>query len=368
MISVQKPAQRFIFSAFMALAFIAPTSGTVNAGSTGIGCGVGGTAGTPANPQGVPCQTPPDPGELDDPDTGPNAPKSESSACDANFMNQIYAKAFLEAEREVVVHNALIMKPDSVFEYTCFDQQAADVAIIAGPIFSESTRWSPTTVPINPGSVKIDVNMGDTRLDDGIENLVLESLKIYVDSNFAHDFLGGMATGDNNTISGTMAGISPLPCDFMYLVHDVVRCDAFAPHVQFLSFESYYSTPALLSTDPRTLPVAGGGLTHCPKGHQITSAIVDIANNTNWTYASFDLVDTLLPIQRSPDPGTSGICENAKPIPTGVVISINEKDLDPAGNPVSKHKYEYKDKVCSNPACFFDHGGDSSEGNDKCVP
>ena len=42
--------------------------------------------------------------------------KSDNDAsCDANFMNQIYAKGFLEAEREVVISNSLIMKPDSVF-------------------------------------------------------------------------------------------------------------------------------------------------------------------------------------------------------------------------------------------------------------
>ncbi len=309
--------------------------------------------------RGLPCETVPTAAQLTDPTTGPNASKSTTAACDANFMNQIYAKAFLEAEREVVINNSLMLKPDSVLEYSCFDQQAAAVANDAGPIFSESTRWSPANVSIQTGSVSINVNMGPTRLDNSINRLVLESLETYVDTNFAHDFLGGAASGDNNTISSSVAGISGTPCDFMYLVHDVSKCDAFALNTQFMTFESYFSTPSLLSTDPRTLPRT------CPAGHQITSARLDVSKNATWNFVSFDRVNTLLPIQR---PESSGTCENSTPIPTGVVVIINENDQDLAGNPIAVNSYQYDDKVCSNPACTFDHRGDANGANDRCVP
>ena len=275
-------------------------------------------------------------------------------------MNQIYAKAFLEAEREVVINNALMLKPDSVLEYTCFDQQAAGVADIAGPIFSESTRWAPASVSLSPGSVSINVNMTNTRLDNSINRLVLESLGTYVNTNFSHDFLGGAAAGDNNTISTSVAGISGAPCDFMYLTHDVSRCDAFALNTQFMTFDSYFSTPALLSTDPRTLPPT----MTCPSGHQITPAYVDIARNQNWTYASFDLVNTLLPISQ----GTSGTCANATPIPTGVTVIHEEFDEDLAGRPYVVNSYQYEDKVCSNPACMFENNSNASGSDDTCVP
>lgn len=77
----------------------------------------------------------------------PNANKSESEACDADFMNQIYARAFLEASRETMMTSIIIRKPDSVLEYTCYDQAAKKAADYAGPRFSESTRWQNVNVP-----------------------------------------------------------------------------------------------------------------------------------------------------------------------------------------------------------------------------
>ena len=109
---------------------------------------------------GLPCDTPQTPAELANPTAGPNADKSTSDACDANFMNQIYAKAFLEAEREVVVANTSILKPDSVLEYTCLDQLVTPVAEDAGPIFSESDRWSTDNIDVIGDNVTIDVFMG----------------------------------------------------------------------------------------------------------------------------------------------------------------------------------------------------------------
>ncbi len=366
MIGVQKLLRQKTLSALCAVIFSGVFVGVFALGASPV------YAAAPCLP-GLPCDVPLTPD--DDPFDGviepnqpgtPNAPKLglSSYACDADFMNQIYAKAFLEAEREVVINNALMLKPDSVLEYSCFDQDAAAVALFAGPVFSESTRWAPTTINVLPGSVTINVNMGDTRLDTSIEQLVLESLKVYVDENFAHDFLGGAATGDNNTIANTVAGISTLPCDFMYLVQDVSRCDDFALNSRFMTFETYFSTPALINNDPRTLPET------CPSGHQITQATINIAKNTDWTFAAFDRLDALLPFQRAGFPPAAGgnSCESAIPIPTGVITFYEEYGSDPAGNPITIEKYPYEDKVCSNPDCLFDTQGTTSDADDRCVP
>ena len=357
MIRIQKSLRHKILPAICSVVFsvtFALSANTVHAGAAATCL------------PGLPCDVPltPDDDHFDgiiepnQPDA-PNSPKTgdSSNTCDADFMNQIYAKAFLEAEREVVINNSLTLKPDSVLEYSCFDQDAAAFALHGGPVFSESTRWSPTTISIGSDSVTIDINMGDTRLDTSIEKLVLESLKIYVDTNFAHDFLGGAASGDNNTISNTVEGISTLPCDFMYLLHDVSRCDDFALNTRFMTFESYFSTPTLLDNDPRVLPQ------ECPDNHKITQAWIDVAKNKTWTYAAFDKVDTLLPTQRASNP-----CENEEPIPTGVITFYEEYDVDTAGHPITVEKYSYEDKVCSNPACFLDTQGTKSDADDKCAP
>ncbi len=107
---------------------------------------------------GLPCVVPLTPNNPNSATDGPNRSgahnvnKSESEACDADFMNQIHARAFLEASRENILSEVTIRKPDSVLEYTCFDQALQDSATYAGPIFTESTRWQDTSVQNLGGS------------------------------------------------------------------------------------------------------------------------------------------------------------------------------------------------------------------------
>lgn len=285
---------------------------------------------------GLPCSEILTPGQLLDPSTGPNAAKSDRNSCDANFMNQIYAKAFLEAERETVIKNAIILKPDSVLEYSCFDHLAARVATHAGPLFSEL---------LTPES-----------LDEIINVLVLESLVKYGE-NFSHDFLGGAATDDNHIFSPTTTGVQGA-CDYMNNIFYIAKCDDFALNAPFMTFEQ------LLTTDPRLLPYS------CPTPLRVSAELIATANNQDRLYASFDPLETLLYIMSPP---FAGLCENATPIPTGVIVSYQENDQDLAGNPITVEAYSSdkvccSDKVCSNPGCYFDHGGDSDPGNDRCVP
>ncbi len=58
--------------------------------------------------------------------------KSGSAACDANFMNQIQARAFLEAEREVIIADVVIRKADSILDLSCFDDLAGLLADYGG--------------------------------------------------------------------------------------------------------------------------------------------------------------------------------------------------------------------------------------------
>jgi len=117
-------------------------------GVSGV-CTNGFTPNTPSTPEDGPNSA-----------EAPNLSKNDTAACDADFMNQIHARSFLEANRDIMISQLLVTKPDSVLEYTCFDQVVADTAEIATGFFSGSRAWvgaaggefgtvdNPTTDPI----------------------------------------------------------------------------------------------------------------------------------------------------------------------------------------------------------------------------
>jgi hypothetical protein len=266
----------------------------------------------------------------------PNAIKIDGDmACDADFMNQIYGKAFLEAEREMVSASAIILKPDSVLEYTCADQQASVIANDAAPIFSQPTGQMSTL----------------------IQNLALQSITSFVNSNFAHDFLGGADAGNNSNLSASVTGAGM--CDAMYSVWEVAKCSDFALEAPFMTFEE------LVGNDIRQLPRV------CTNMHQITQNIINLANNTGFAYASVDRVTTFLERIRAPGNGGAGgggTCEIEEPIPTGVTVYYRQYGQDLMGRPTVIDSYEYPDKVCTNPGCYFDNKQNNDATDDECVP
>lgn len=316
--------------------------------------------------KGLPCVVPLTPNDPDIDTDGPNIPPAPNAHwneplpnkfCDADLLNQMHARAFLEAERAMVTANAIILKPDSVLEYTCLDQEIARAAKVTGPLFSESDLWHPTTVPIGGHingtpvpNVTIDVYTSDTYLDEILEPLVMPAIKQYVDDNFWHDFLGGAASGDDNNIANTVMGVSST-CDFMYNVFFISKCSDFALEAPFMTFEE------LLTTDPRTLPDA------CGSTHQITKALIDVSKNKDDLYAPIEPVNLFLP--KILPPGGSISC--ADPIPTGVIVKHVERKQDLAGNPVLVKDYSFPEQVCPNPACHLDNKNNASPGDDKCV-
>lgn len=104
---------------------------------------------------GIPCIDADDTTTRADPeDPSPaNVSKSDHGSCSADFMNQIYARAYIEAEREVAMASVAIKKPDSVLEYTCFDQLAYQGFTAATRIFSakQFAYQTPTYVPPESG-------------------------------------------------------------------------------------------------------------------------------------------------------------------------------------------------------------------------
>lgn len=330
---------------------------------------------------GLPCtnpSTPNDPydGTISPNTSGPHANKTDSNMCDADFMNQIYAKAFLEAERENILNEIVIRKPDSTMEYSCYEQVVSMTAHKAGPLFSESDYWWNRDILIDNGigdklpywrhidKVPVFVSMcppdnptyptdydDPTRpppakdpcekLDKSLEDLVLYALYDYVDKNFQHDFLGGYAAGLNNDITGEVVGADYL-CDMMYVINIMSRCDDFDTDDKFFSFET------LVSFDPRILP------DQCPDGTPITEDIIKVAKNEGGTYAYFDQMDSLLNrVRRNVCSDPNNPNDNGAPVPTGVYVVRDNITYNMLGN-ATNNPDKYEEHICINPGCTYD--------------
>lgn len=307
---------------------------------------------------GLPCvgsltpnQNPYD-GNLPPNTSGQNAEKTDKNTCDADFMNVIYGRAWLEAERENILNEMLIAKPDSTLEYSCFEQANSMTAVIGGPLFNETDYWwdkkviidghigdhDPTWINVDDIPIKMYTHMCDgktpcDKLDISLNDLVLTALKEYTDLNFFHDYIGGTAVGINNDIIGEVGGY--YLCDFIYLVNLLARCNNFATYDQFFDFET------LANMDPRLLPQ------QC-QGTPITQEHIDLAKNKDAQYAAFDLVEDLFT-----DKMETGRCGDA--IPTGVKVKILNPVFDPQGG-LTPNAQTYEEHMCSNPGCTYIRG------------
>ena len=327
-----------------------------------------------------------------------NNAKTGSGSCDANFMNQIYSRAFMEANREVIMSEQIIHKPDSVLEYTCFDQFISMAAHNAGPIFSETDYWENMTIEIWTGdnvyTTTINVVFPSTHMDNILAALILDTLSNYIDANFGHTFLGEGTTLDN-TISSSI-GSNSYNCSHMSTVWTVAKCLDFGEDDRFRSFEH------LVSNDPRSIPQecspgntssdtvtsgnnstkldvtssgstsatggmpSGGQTTECPAAGgpvagvetDFSNDIINVVNNcdngTNeFPYASFYAINTFFDIAEAyDDPDIP--CSS--PLPTGVPIITYNYDTSTNDDNilVVDRTYEFHyDHICPNAGCYY---------------
>lgn len=240
-------------------------------------------------------------------------------ACDGNFMNQIYSRAFMEASREVIMSEQLIHKPDSVLEYTCFDE-IIDMAAHHAGFFSESQKWDNMTIELwtggehgdDTGDGRVDTaNCSDTcpdhsrnttindnsgtgllpdqddwsvfetdRLDHILEDFLMSSLQDYVDDNFSHTFMGEASAIDNNLTTSSI-GNSTYSCSHMSTIWAIAKCVDFGEDDRFRSFTHLVGTNSG-EGDPRTIPKS------CSASHDSDDSVVSGSNPTKLENTSPD--------------------------------------------------------------------------------
>ena len=275
------------------------------------------------------------------------------SPCDINYYESLKSRAWLEAQREITQNQNLIFKPDSVLEYTCFDQHLNVLADQALNMFSETTRW---------GTV-----LANTSMDNALQNLVGTPIASYINSNFEtstggdYDLLGGragtvpgngavppmdslnpeldyppenIASDARTVINPTPTTMRPYTCDIMNRVWQQAKCMDFiqAPNEDgFFTFASYAA-----DDDKRFLPARCPGVT---SQWQENIALSSDDETTPWEEDS---------VKAYYDAFLNDSCTqtSVSRIETGIVV----KRL--------KNPSSYDEKICLAPGCYYDPASD----------
>lgn len=247
-------------------------------------------------------------------------PALADTTCMPEVMSVIEARGQLEAEREIIQNQNLIAKPDSVLEYSCFEQHMTLAADITGQMFTER-EWQ---FGIN------DAFIDPYTLDRGIYNVVYEALVSYLRDNYWHQYLGDRS--ELPSLSMT-PGFS---CYAMAYVWNRAKCSNFisprGAQDGFYTFAEYRDME-----DPRNLPEP----ITCEVWPEWAAEITDsermsapITGAATLTAMQDDLI--VFPEIFDPDD-----CAASPAIPTGIYVPPL------AGEP------GYEEHMCVAPGCYY---------------
>lgn len=188
------------------------------------------------------------------------APASAPSSCDPVYMTSLEEAGWLQGQREIIQNQNYIVKPDSVLEYTCFDQ--ALIHTVAGPIsgiFSDEAFGVESPPP----------------MIDRVENILLPQAEGYLagGENFSHEFGGGTFIGSGGADA---FGASSNPCGVMGNIWHLAKSENFIADPANDGFYTYleYAMAHSGGDDPRWAPRQTDG----PTEGQWVDAIL-LANN-----------------------------------------------------------------------------------------
>ena len=315
----------------------------------------------------------------------------EGTSCDVETWEVLKNRAWMEGEREVEMAEVLILKPDSVLEYSCFNQRreeldgkhysawsqqggsdglgngfigqiiTAVLEIVADIIGDESEGW---------GAVLSGM------LDLGVEKLTNDSMDfvnlfILSEENYNSNSLEGPLGGHLENFSHSLAGglhdgsyDSNTPCDAMNRVWDFVRCSGGLTLDSFMTLEALAneensdirSIPPYVfgQTDPDFTPASTYSMPPtCPEDVSATrlekwSAAMEAANPPAAAPPELGGMHALL--SRANHVLTE-FCGDVTPVPTGIII----QDSPPGQyDPETENRSGwYKDAVCPAPGCHY---------------
>ncbi len=273
-----------------------------------------------------------------------NPDKAWSAACDGDYMNTIFNKSWLSGQYDTLINQTLILKPDSVFEYTCFITQVDNFSANIAPIFSETLELEEMIVNIGttrgPRLIVVGYAQEPGVMADALFFTVVLSLLEYIELNFWHSSLGG--TGPEIPLDA---------CDAMAQVWQVAKCTNNLPPHYYNA--SYYGIEDFIEFDPRIHPEP----LICDDTF-VSQEMIDATNNVDFAYALYD--EPIPPGFESYLELTDFFDCASPPIPVGLDYEYMEPVPGPSGVAIGTEAIPLVEYVCPNQGCHYEEGA--------CVP
>lgn len=233
----------------------------------------------------------------------PQQSYAAAPGCDAAFMDSMKQKAWMEAQREIMITQTVIAKPDSVFALGCFGHFTDGYT----PQFTNGTQYQ----------------YGN-------------KVNAYVTAAFGHTYGGGHYAG-----LGSNAGNNN-QCDKMAKLWDAARkadLDIPSPLLGTLENFATYNRGAFPTTAPNPAGFGSTGNTASPLG--VFYGAKQAGKSANAAFDDMNLfAGVTLPLSQlqTQSPALPKKC--AKGIPTGVSMNISGTDRP--------------EIICPNPGCVSD--------------
>jgi hypothetical protein len=197
--------------------------------------------------------TPGVPGGAASPVIAPSGEVEELSGCATDTWIAMTNQALNQSRREIAFNKRYIVKPDSVLQYSCFEDDLKTVVEHVGPIFSNGTVWENLEVDLIGKSVTIQIYEQDSpdeaaylmnlltksTLEESLVLLVDSTFQNYILGQFNHPFLAGSAP-----VAGAAAEIAnDSYCVKMSNIWKAAKCKNFDDETLFYTMEDFANAP-----------------------------------------------------------------------------------------------------------------------------
>lgn len=259
------------------------------------------------------------------------------SPCDSTYFEALSSRAWMEAQREITQNQNFILKPDSVFQYSCFDLHMRELADHAENMLSEAAAYG--------------APLGTSSMDNALDTLVMNALQNYIANNFnAANLLSGhqAAAGITGSLPSTVAGVPiPYSCDVMGRVWQAAKCMNFVSypaHDGFYTFQEYVTNPEhrhLPAMCVANIPILTTAYTTNLTASGTTGPWTNDPLQTYFKMTDAEGTDAAVPTACTGDCKCTGA-----PIPTGITVFRPGKDPS-----------AFEEHVCLQAGCRYYPGG-----------
>lgn len=273
------------------------------------------------------------------------------TGCDPEYMDALEARSWYLGQRRVSMNNNLILKPDSIIEYSCFNEAldvvaAAPYARLASRTYHDQTITDMHMLFSESGYWGDISSFTEYSTDSALQAMVGSAMVNYLDDNFMHYYLSTRVTTGP---AGPPSIFGVFDCISLSYIWHIARCMEFMDESDL---DGFYDFPYYNSFDPRMLPPDFGS---CPgsasdKVAHLNAMFNDATNAELYTLAD-DFSDTLDGAPYEEDPiiveahlplMLNGDCSGSPRIPTGITVERQ----DGAGT--------YDEHFCTLPGCSYD--------------